>query len=149
MSTLGTGGGQRRVSAYSGVGPGGGGGSAKSLRLFEFLEEAELQHHYLGIKNGLQVSNVSQLRHVADDDFFSIGMSKAEARRLKVLSARSNEGGGGGGGGTYAAKLKRLLMPRRAAAAAAAAAAQGGNTDDARQEFLLGGDDEACRNGIH
>ncbi len=121
---------------------GGGGGGGGAMGLFEFLEEAELQHHYLGLKNSLQVQNVSQLRSVVEDDLISIGMSKAEARRLRVLSAAAGgscgRSDGGGSGGTYAARLKRLLLPKRGGGGGGGI----GNTDDARQEFLLGGDEE-------
>ncbi len=59
------------------------GSKSRTLGLIEFLEEAELQHHYHAIKNVLQVHSVQQLKYVVDDDLFNIGMSRPEARRLK------------------------------------------------------------------
>ena len=59
--------------------------------LYEFLEEAELQHHYLGLRNVLRVQSVSQLRSVREDDLVGIGMSQKEALRLRV---RAHSGAG-------------------------------------------------------
>ena len=55
-----------------------------TMGLFEFLEEAELQHHYNSLKNVLGVQNVPQLKYVQDDDLANIGMSRPEARRLRT-----------------------------------------------------------------
>ena len=82
----------------------------RTLGLFEFLEEAELQHHYNALKNVLQVSaktflengdcscrscdsfsqvhNVQQLKFVIEEDLFNIGMSRPEARRLKTFYSK-------------------------------------------------------------
>ena len=57
--------------------------------LYEFLEEAELQHHYLGLRNVLRVQSVSQLRSVREDDLVGIGMSQKEALRLRVRAHSS------------------------------------------------------------
>ena len=57
--------------------------------LYEFLEEAELQHHYLGLRNVLRVQSVHQLRSVLEDDLVGIGMSEREALRLRVRAHSS------------------------------------------------------------
>ena len=57
--------------------------------LYEFLEEAELQHHYLGLRNVLRVQSVSQLRSVLEDDLVGIGMSQKEALRLRARAHSS------------------------------------------------------------
>ena len=57
--------------------------------LYEFLEEAELQHHYLGLRNVLRVQSVNQLRSVREDDLVGIGMSQKEALRLRVRAHSS------------------------------------------------------------
>lgn len=54
------------------------------MGLFEFLEEAELQHHFNSLKNVLGVQNVPQLKYVQDDDLANIGMSRPESRRLRT-----------------------------------------------------------------
>ena len=61
--------------------------SASINALYEFLEDAELQHHYLGLKNVLRVQSVSQLKNILEDDLVGIGMSQAEALRLRVRAS--------------------------------------------------------------
>ena len=43
-------------------------GKARPPGLYEFLQEAELQHYYNGLKNILQVQNVGQLKYVVEED---------------------------------------------------------------------------------
>jgi hypothetical protein len=47
---------------------------------------------------------VPQLKYVVDEDLYSIGMSRPEARRLKVCFQKYNPQ-------TYTSKLKKLLLP--------------------------------------
>ena len=56
---------------------------AQSKDLLEFLQEAELQHHYDGMRNKLHVTNIAQLKYVEDEDLVEIGLTKPEIRRLK------------------------------------------------------------------
>ena len=72
--------------------------------LFEFLEEADLPQYYHSLRNVLRVYHVPQLKYVVDDDLYSIGMSRPEARRLKVCFQKYNPQ-------TYTSKLKKLLLP--------------------------------------
>ena len=76
---------RRRASAnYNGASSS---SSASINALCEFLEDAELQHHYLGLRNVLRVQSVSQLKNVLEDDLVGIGMSQAEALRLRVRAS--------------------------------------------------------------
>ena len=72
--------------------------------LFEFLEEADLPQYYHGLRNVLRVYDVPQLKYIIDEDLYSIGMSRPEARRLKVCFQKYNPQ-------TYTSKLKKLLLP--------------------------------------
>ena len=99
------------------------------LGLFEFLEEAELQHYYNSLKSILQVHNVQQLKYVMDDDLANIGMSRPEARRLRTFYNKVCPPP------NVAAKLKRFLLPGKQ-----------GSKDEARQEFLLGNEEDAFLN---
>ena len=76
---------RRASSSYNGAG----GSSSGINALYEFLEEAELQHHYLGLRNVLRVQSVHQLRSVLEDDLVGIGMSEREALRLRVRAHSS------------------------------------------------------------
>ena len=51
--------------------------------LQDFLQDAELDHYHNALRNELKIASVPQLKYVAEDDLFSIGMSKPEMRRLK------------------------------------------------------------------
>jgi len=53
----------------------------KDLR--EFLEDAELLHYYSALRSELQLSSVTQLRCVDDDELTKLGMTKPELRRLR------------------------------------------------------------------
>ena len=75
---------RRASSSYNGAG-----GSCNINALYEFLEEAELEHHYLGLRNVLRVQSVNQLRSVREDDLVGIGMSQKEALRLRVRAHSS------------------------------------------------------------
>ena len=92
--------------------------------LYEFLQEAELQHYYNGLKNILQVQNVSQLKYVVEEDLRNIGMSKPECRRLKTFFNKYTPG-------SYASKLRKLL----------------GRKEEGREEALLGEDSAQCNRG--
>ena len=70
--------------------------------LYEFLQEAELQHYHNSIKNILQVQNVPQIKYVVEDDLRNIGMSKPECRRLKTFYHKYCPG-------NYASKIKKFL----------------------------------------
>ena len=72
--------------------------------LFELLEEADLPQYYHGLRNVLRVYHVPQLKYVVNEDLYSIGMSRPEARRLKVCFQKYNPQ-------TYTSKLKKLLLP--------------------------------------
>ena len=72
--------------------------------LFEFLEEADLPQYYHGLRNVLRVYDVPQLKYIIDEDLYSIGMSRPEARRLKVCFQKYSPQ-------TYTSKLKKLLLP--------------------------------------
>ena len=71
--------------------------------LFEFLEEADLPQYYHGLRNVLRVYDVPQLKYIIDEDLYSIGMSRPEARRLKVCFQKYSPQ-------TYTSKLKKLLL---------------------------------------
>ena len=68
------------------------------------MEEADLPQYYHGLRNVLRVYHVPQLKYVIDEDLYNIGMSRPEARRLKVCFAKHNPQ-------TYTSKLKKLLLP--------------------------------------
>ncbi|XP_074655851.1 activated Cdc42 kinase-like isoform X2 [Tubulanus polymorphus] len=51
--------------------------------LYEFLQEAELEHYYNTFKTELKINNVSQLKYVEEEDLVEMGMSKPEIRRLR------------------------------------------------------------------
>ena len=93
--------------------------------LYEFLQEAELQHYYNSLKNILQIQNVPQLKYVMEDDLRNIGMSKPECRRLKTFYNKYCPG-------NYASKIKKFL----------------GRKDEGREEFLLGKDTLGSRGQI-
>ena len=93
--------------------------------LYEFLQEAELQHYYNSLKNILQIQNVPQLKYVMEDDLKNIGMSKPECRRLKTFYNKYCPG-------NYASKIKKFL----------------GRKDEGREEFLLGKDTLGSRGQI-
>ena len=92
--------------------------------LYEFLHEAELQHHFNSLKNILQIQNVPQLKYVLEEDLRNIGMSKPECRRLKTYYNKYCPG-------NYASKIKKFL----------------GRRDDSNEEFLLGKDSLGSRGG--
>ena len=72
---------RRASSSYNGAAP------SNINALYEFLEDVELQHHYIGLKNILRVQNVVQLKGILEDDLVGIGMSKSEALRLRVRAS--------------------------------------------------------------
>ena len=76
---------RRASSSYNGAASSS--SSANINALYEFLEDAELQHHYLGLRNVLRVQSVAQLRNILEDDLVGIGMSKSEALRLRVRAS--------------------------------------------------------------
>eukprot|EP00092_Neocalanus_flemingeri_P101629 GFUD01129951.1.p1 GENE.GFUD01129951.1~~GFUD01129951.1.p1 ORF type:complete len:1100 (+),score=246.67 GFUD01129951.1:50-3349(+) len=90
-------------------------GKLRTPGLYEFLQEAELQHYFNGLKNILQVQNVPQLKYVVEEDLRNIGMSKPECRRLKTFFNKYCPG-------NYASKLRKFL----------------GRKEDGKEEFLLG-----------
>ena len=97
---------------------------ARAPGLYEFLQEAELQHYYNGLKNILQVQNVGQLKYVVEEDLKNIGMSKPECRRLKTFFNKYTPG-------SYASKLRKFL----------------GRKEEGREEALLGEDSAQCNRG--
>jgi len=100
-------------------------GKLRTPGLYEFLQEAELQHYYNGLKNILQVHNVPQLKYVVEEDLRNIGMSKPECRRLKTFFNKYCPG-------NYASKLRKFL----------------GRKEDGKEEFLLGEEALASRSAI-
>ena len=90
-------------------------GKIRLPALYEFLQEAELQHYHNSIKNILQVQNVSQIKYVVEEDLRNIGMSKPECRRLKTYYNKYCPG-------NYASKIKKFL----------------GRKEESKDEFLLG-----------
>ena len=153
---------RRRVSSsYNGA-------SANINALYEFLEDAELQHHYLSLKNVLRVQSVAQLRNILEDDLVGIGMSKSEALRLRVRASSVkvsfrrncisymslichqikhswcairntfNLSQDGFGAPGTYASRLRRLLMPKKTSV------DSSNTHDARQEFLLGNDDDSA-----
>ena len=100
-------------------------GKLRTPGLYEFLQEAELQHYYNGLKNILQVQNVPQLKYVVEEDLRNIGMSKPECRRLKTFFNKYCPG-------NYASKLRKFL----------------GRKEDGKEEFLLGEEILGSRSAI-
>jgi hypothetical protein len=96
-------------------------GKARVPGLYEFLQEAELQQYFNGLKNILQVQNVAQLKYVLEEDLRNIGMTKPECRRLKTFFNKYTPG-------NYANKLRRFL----------------GRKEEGREETLLGEEAAQC-----
>ena len=69
------------------LGGGGNGGvlvsPAEAEDLNSLLAEAGLSHHSVQIRDALHVYNVGQLKYVEASDFYKLGMTKPEVRRLK------------------------------------------------------------------
>ena len=69
------------------LGGGGNGGvlvsPAEVEDLNSLLAEAGLSHHSVQIRDALHVYNVGQLKYVEASDFYKLGMTKPEVRRLK------------------------------------------------------------------
>ena len=93
--------------------------------LYEFLQEAELEHYHNSIKNILQVQNVPQIKYVVEEDLRNIGMSKPECRRLKTYYSKYCPG-------NYASKIKKFL----------------GRKEENKDEYLLGKDGLGSRGSI-
>ena len=56
--------------------------------LYDFLQEAELQHYYKSFHNDLKITGVSQLKYVEEEDLLDMGMVKPEMRRLRKFYRR-------------------------------------------------------------
>lgn len=57
-------------------------------------------------RSDLKIQNTSQLKYVTDDDYYQLGMSKPEVRRLKKYFNKYYPQ-------NYLSKFKKMLLPKK------------------------------------
>ncbi|EAT36899.1 AAEL011046-PA, partial [Aedes aegypti] len=76
----------------------------KTMDLYEFLVESELQHYYNSLKNDLKITTIAHLKYATDEDLRQMcGLSRPEIRRLRKYYEKYYPHG-------YLNKIKRLLQ---------------------------------------
>lgn len=76
----------------------------KTVDLYEFLVESELQQYYNSLKNDLKISSIAHLKYATDEDLRQVcGLSRPEIRRLRKYYEKYYPHG-------YLNKIKRLLQ---------------------------------------
>ncbi|XP_055531298.1 activated Cdc42 kinase-like isoform X4 [Wyeomyia smithii] len=75
----------------------------KTMDLYEFLVESELQQYYNSLKNDLKITSIAHLKYATDEDLRQMcGLSRPEIRRLRKYYEKYFPHG-------YLNKIKRLL----------------------------------------
>ncbi|XP_039446960.1 activated Cdc42 kinase-like isoform X3 [Culex pipiens pallens] len=76
----------------------------KTVDLYEFLVESELQQYYNSLKNDLKITTIAHLKYATDEDLRQVcGLSRPETRRLRKYYEKYYPHG-------YLNKIKRLLQ---------------------------------------
>ncbi|XP_058836033.1 activated Cdc42 kinase-like isoform X1 [Topomyia yanbarensis] len=76
----------------------------KTMDLYEFLVESELQQYYNSLKNDLKITTIVHLKYATDEDLRQVcGLSRPEIRRLRKYYEKYFPHG-------YLNKIKRLLQ---------------------------------------